>query len=301
MQRLYEDIEEVARRPIPVVIVGPTGAGKELVARAIHQASGRTGRYVALNVHALPEGLADAELFGVVRGAYTGATNSRPGLMEAASGGTLLLDEAGDLTKPLQARLLRALESGQIRPVGGTAARPADFRLLICTQTGPTELVQGGHWRADFRYRVAGFVLTVPSLVDHAPDIPVLARHALRERRGEVAWEEVELLLLAHHWPGNVRELERVLVCADVLARGGVLTGEHVARAIVQVGGPPGRPGGRTIDEVVQAHVLSVLKQTGFNINASSRILGISRSGLYQKLRRWRLAEVLREPVAVFD
>lgn len=301
MRRLYADIEAVARRTLPIVVVGPTGAGKELVARAIHHASGRPGRYVALNVHALPEGLADAELFGVIRGAYTGASHTRAGLIEAAAAGTLLLDEAGDLPLALQARLLRALEAGEVRPMGGTVSRPVDFRLLVCTQATPTDLVLDGRWRPDFRYRVAGFVLTVPSLRDRASDIPHLARHFLRARTAPIDWRGLESRLLDHEWPGNVRELERVLACADVLARGGRLTGEHLERAIAQVGGPPGRAGGRTIDEVVQGHILKVLEQSGFNISASSRILGISRSGLYQMLRRWRLAEVLREAIVRFD
>jgi DNA-binding NtrC family response regulator len=303
MQRLYGDIERVARRPLPIVVWGPTGTGKELVARAVHAASGRRGRYVALNVHALPETLAEAELFGVVRGAYTGATASRQGLVESASGGTLMLDEANELPLALQAKLLRVLEAGEFRPVGGSAPQRADFRLIIATQERPAELRSDGRWRSDFYYRVTGYTIQVPSLCDRISDLELLVGHVLRTRGVDEVASDVLELLRAHKFPGNVRELIRILEQAHVRAGSQALDVECVRAAIASIG----EIGETVFDsvntslvEVERAHIARVLRSTQWDIARSSLILGLSRSSLYRKLRRHglRVGEPARSPTS---
>jgi DNA-binding NtrC family response regulator len=298
MQRVYEEIDRVAATSLPVVITGPTGSGKELVAAALHTGSGRPGPYQALNVHQVTESLAEATLFGAARGAYTGATVARAGLFAAADHGTLLLDEAGDVPVILQAKLLRVIETGRIRRLGTEAETSVDVRLVIATQRAPSELARTGSWRPDFAYRVAGWVIKLPPLAQRASDIPLLARHLLGGRLDPVNWAEVTETLQRHHWPGNVRELQRILGCADLLAKGVELGARQITEAMDRIGlrAPASRMASlnewnRTLDEVSRDHVRRVLEMTAFDIRAASAILGVGRSTLFRRIREWGLRD----------
>lgn len=301
MQRVYKEIDRVAATMIPVVITGPTGSGKELVAAALHAGSGRPGALQALNVHQITESLAEVTLFGATRGAYTGAMATRAGLFASADHGTLLLDEAGDISGSLQAKLLRAIETGRIRRVGTESETRVNVRLVIATQRPPSELTRMGSWRPDFAYRVSGWVIELPPLAQRTSDIPLLARHLLASRRELVEWDEVTNELQRHHWPGNVRELQRILGCADLLAEGVELGARQIREALDRIGlrsqaSPEGAEShwNRSLDEVSRDHVRRVLEVTAFNITAASVILGVGRSTLFRRVRDWGLREVAR-------
>ena len=229
MQRLRQLIERVAQARSTVLIQGESGTGKELVARAIHDASPRAGRrFVAINCAAIPEGLLESELFGHRRGAFTDASRDKPGLFEEADGGTLFLDEIGELPLVLQAKLLRALQDGQIRRLGATEPTAVDVRLVAATLRDLAEAVRDGRFREDLYYRLNVVPLAIPALRERAEDIPQLARffaqrHAQRHRLGEVELSDAAAAALSRMpWPGNVRELENTLERAVVLAEGPV-------------------------------------------------------------------------------
>lgn len=286
MVMLRNEIARAAREPAPVVIEGPTGVGKELCARGLHDGSGRAGRLVAVNVAALPESLQDAELFGTERGAYTGAT-SRPGLLEQASKGTLFLDEAAELTLPAQAKLLRALEEGQVRRVGGTIERRAAFRLVLTVQQPPATMLAAGRWREDFYYRVAGLVLRVPPLVERISDLKPLGDHFLAALGRSGLSPAMERVLAAHRWPGNVRELRRVLERACFLAGTDTLTDAHCRRALVAVAlerDVARAPASRTLAEVDREYICHVLHQVGGRTSDAAKVLGLSLGQLYRRL-----------------
>lgn len=188
MHRLRAEIAQAALVDAPVVIEGKTGSGKEVAVELLHQRSGRAGQLVAVNVAALPEQLIESELFGSVRGAFTGAHADRPGLIEGAAEGTLFLDEAAELPLMLQVKLLRALEGGVIRRVGATRDTRIRFRLVLSSQEPPGSLVSAGKWRSDFYYRVAGIHLRVPALAEHVSDVPLLIDHFLAQL-GRPPWD----------------------------------------------------------------------------------------------------------------
>ena len=228
LEQVRRLIARVAASEATVLVRGETGTGKELVARAIHEGSGRAnGPLVAVNCGALPEHLVESELFGHRRGAFTGADEHRAGLFEVADGGTLFLDEIGELSRPLQSRLLRALESGEIRRVGDNQAIMVDVRVVCATHRSLEEMVKAGDFREDLLFRINTFEITVPPLRDRGEDIPVLVDHFVRRARPQtppeaaVADAAVLAAMAAHHWPGNIRELanavEHALVLCDDL------------------------------------------------------------------------------------
>src|SRR5690242_19992459 len=215
---LYKEIARVAPTRSTILIVGESGAGKELVARSIHQHSTRSaGSFVAVNCGALTETLLEAELFGHVRGAFTGAVNDRKGLWEEAAGGTLFLDEVGETSPALQVKLLRALQEGEIRRVGSSRATQVDARILAATNRNLEQDVKAGKFREDLFYRLSVVTLRVPSLKERRTDIPLLAEHSLSivlDREGHKQLklsEETIRTLVAYNWPGNVRELESAI------------------------------------------------------------------------------------------
>ena len=290
MTRLRSEIVQAAAVRFPGVIHGETGAGKELVAAAIHAAADPRQRFVPVNVTTLPEQLVESELFGVGQGAYTGAGKPRPGLVEDAAGGTLLLDEAADLAPAVQAKLLRTLDTGEVRRVGTTHHRRIAFRLLISMQIPPEQLVETGRWRPDFYYRVSGVVLRVPALRERASDIPHLVNHMLAEL-GHAPLAPGRLAALSGlPWPGNVRQLRRVVErtlfqfsgeCSiDALLR--------VARAM-HLASPgaarpdPTRPRTRLAGAEAQ-QLRSVLDSTNHDTREAARVLGISRSQVYRRM-----------------
>jgi DNA-binding NtrC family response regulator len=288
MLALFEELRSAAPLVSPVLIEGETGTGKELVAQALHVLSKRKGKLVVVNVAELAEPLAEAELFGVARGAYTGAAASRPGLIMAADQGTLFLDEAGDLPPALQLKLLRVLEGGRIRHVGAEAERPVVFRLLLSVRQTARDLLAAGRWRPDFYYRVAGIAIRTPLLAERRSDVPALANHFLAELGASPLPVEELADLRRHAWPGNVRELRRVVERALHHARGRGVVAEDLRRALGAENGTGSeaerRSGSRTLRDMERRHIEATLASVAGNWEAAAEELGLSRSAFYRRL-----------------
>ncbi|HEX3236753.1 MAG TPA: sigma-54 dependent transcriptional regulator [Gemmatimonadales bacterium] len=302
--QVMKTLARVAPSQATVLVTGETGTGKELVARTIHQFSERANRrFVAVNCSALAEGLLESELFGHVRGAFTGATTSRPGLFREADHGTLFLDEIGDISQPLQSRLLRALQEHEIVPVGSETPVKVDVRVVAATHRDLPELVRQGGFREDLYYRLNVVTLALPPLRERRQDIPLLMDHFLRELatrhgRGPVAVDpEAQRRLLGYEWPGNIRELQNVLERAMLLAEQDVIGYEHLPTEVHPPASSPGAdatpvpdPGPmRSLESVERDHVMRVLAACGGNREETSRILGISRRTLSRMIQRWNL------------
>jgi DNA-binding NtrC family response regulator len=297
MRRLAVLVGRVAPREVTVLVTGESGTGKELVAEAIVRASPRAGRpFVRFNCAALAPELAEAELFGHARGAFTGATRARPGLFGEADGGTILLDEVGELAAEAQAKLLRVLQEGEVRPVGEERARKVDVRVLASTHRDLAEEVRAGRFREDLFYRLDVVHLRIPPLRERPEDVPVLVRHFLArfaERFGVPAVHAADAVvqrLVGQPWPGNVRELE------------------HVVERLVALSPPegldlsllPGASAGEErallpLRERVQAYerglVVEALREARGNRSEAARRLGVSRVTLHDKLRRYGLGD----------
>jgi two-component system response regulator AtoC len=297
MVAVYRTIARVAPLDTTVLVQGETGTGKELVARAIHYASPRAHRpFVVVDCAALPETLVESELFGHERGAFTGATHSRRGLLETADGSTCLLDEVGELSPPLQAKLLRVLQERVIRRVGGNEPIPVDVRIIAATNRDLKKQVEEGGFREDLYYRLNVVTIHVPPLRERPEDIPLLAHHFLRRwatATGKAVTglaPEVLARLMAHPWPGNVRELEHVIERAVALTASSVLQPEDLPPDLGPAGTPvaPSLPAGRpmTLEELKRWYVERVLAETGGNKARAAAILGIDRRTLYRLLAR---------------
>ncbi|MCC6215420.1 MAG: sigma 54-interacting transcriptional regulator [Polyangiaceae bacterium] len=300
MRALLSQIDRVVDTRVTVLVEGETGTGKELVASAIHHRSRRRGKlFVAQNCAALPDNLLESELFGHRRGAFTGATEDKKGLFEVADGGTLFLDEVTEMPLALQAKLLRVLQEGEIRPLGATAARTVDVRIVAACNRELEGEVRAGRFREDLFYRLRVFPLRVPPLRERTEDVPLLAAHFLaRYSRefgkgvGGFAQQTLELLR-AYEWPGNVRELEneiqRLLLQAEP---GALLTPELLSAGIRRVEGVVGAAGVtkgtlREMVEQVERHLVAEsLREHGGNKTSAARALGITREGLHKKLRQ---------------
>jgi two-component system, NtrC family, response regulator HydG len=294
MQQLYELIERLAGVPSPALIVGETGTGKELVARAIHHQGPRTrSAFVAVNCAAVPEALLESELFGHARGAFTGATQPRKGLFLEADGGTLLLDEIGDMPLTLQAKLLRVLESGEIRAVGSDSVRRCDVRILAATHRVLEDLVADNRFREDLYYRLKVITVRLPPLRERAEDIPLLAEHFVARFRARVPTSPVlglaaeSLRLLEEHgWPGNVRELEHVIESAVVTGSSAVVTPKDLEAQLAVVSRHPLDRARREmipLRDLEQEYINWVLERTGGNKTRAAEILGIDPSTLYRR------------------
>ena len=297
MQQLFRLIGDVAPSEASVLVRGETGTGKELVARALHYASGRAqGPFVMVNCAALSEGLLESELFGHVQGAFTGAVAERRGRFEEASGGTIFLDEIGDVTPAVQVKLLRVLQERTVERVGDNRSLPVDVRVVSATHRDLEALVAAGRFREDLYYRIKVVSLTLPPLRERREDIPLLAEHFLRRLRGGAApvaglAPEALRLLLDHPWPGNVRELENSLEHAHVLSRGRTIRPEHLPPEVAAgaggaarglTGAPPHSPAERDL-------LAAALARTGWNRTRAARQLGIDRSTLWRKIREYGL------------
>jgi DNA-binding NtrC family response regulator len=297
---VMKTVARVATSQATVLLTGETGTGKELIARAIHDYSDRAARrFVAVNCSALAEGVLESELFGHLKGAFTGAGVTRAGLFREADGGTIFLDEIGDVSPGLQTRLLRVLQEREITPVGADIPVRVDVRVLAATHQDLEALVKQGRFREDLYYRLKVVTVKLPPLRERLQDLPLLVHHFLRDLAAQHSREpvaldpEAESLLLAHSWPGNVRELVNVLERALVLAAQGVIGPEHLTSelregsAAPRDGLPSLTPALRPLAEVEREHVLGVLQSTGGNREHAARILGISRRTLVRMLQRW--------------
>jgi DNA-binding NtrC family response regulator len=305
MIEVYKLIGAVAPTRTPVLIRGETGTGKEVIARAIHFNSGAAQEpFIAVNCTALSETLLESELFGHVRGAFTGAMQERRGRFELAGSGTLFLDEIGDISAGFQAKLLRVLQEREFEPVGGERTRRTDARVIAATHRPLEERVRAGAFREDLYFRLRVVEIEVPPLRERRADIPLLAEHLLRRISREMhkeihLTEEAVGALLAHGWPGNVRELENALTRAAVLARGRSIAVEQLgvarpARGAASADGPgTSRIAGATgaeepsLADVERSHIVRVLTRTRGNKREACRMLRISRPRLDRLITRY--------------
>ncbi len=289
MRRVVETVAVVAPSDAPVLILGPSGAGKEMIAQLIHAWSARgASPLVIANCAGLPESLIESELFGHTRGAFTGASAAREGYFRTAHGGTLFLDEIGELPLHLQPKLLRALESGQITPVGSDVPLEVDTRLVAATNRDLAEAVGQGRFREDLYYRINVVELVVPALADRYDDIlPLATRFASQCAGARVRLSpQAVQCLFAHRWPGNVRELRNAMQRACLLARGDVILPEHLPPKIAALAGENSLSErlGR-LSQVERATILATLDECGGNRTHAAKKLGISRRALIYKLR----------------
>ena len=295
MRRVLDLARRVARVDSTVLLHGESGVGKEAVARLIHAESARAVRpFVAVNCAAVPEALLESELFGHARGAFTGASQERPGLFEAAAGGTLLLDEIGDLPPGMQAKLLRVLQEREVRRLGENRTRPVDVRVLAATHRDLPAEIAAGRFRQDLFYRLRVIELRVPPLRERREDILPLARAFLSEvaRRTRCKAEgftpRAADQLLRWGWPGNVRELHNVVERAVVLARRSRVDVEDLPDEVrTAVPGPDGPGGTRTLADVEREYILAVLRSLGGNKAQAAAQLGIGAATLFRKLKRY--------------
>ncbi len=299
MQDVFELITEVADSDATVLIEGESGTGKELVARAIHHLGARSaGPYVAVNCSALAEGVLESELFGHVQGAFTGATRDKRGRFEAAAGGTIFLDEIGDVAPAIQVKLLRVLQHRVIERVGSDESVPVDIRVIAATNRPLAEMVAEGSFRRDFYYRLRVVPIHLPPLRERRDDLPLLAQHFVERFREETGRNvegldpEATALLLDYPWPGNVRELENAIEYAFVKVRGGLIGPEHLppelsnprpaaSPAALYGEGPVSAERRGVPDEATIRHELH---QAGWNIARAARRLQISRTTLYKRI-----------------
>ncbi|MCC7535683.1 MAG: sigma 54-interacting transcriptional regulator [Deltaproteobacteria bacterium] len=286
MHRVLATLDRVIDSGLSVLVQGESGTGKELVARAIHVHSPRaSGPFVGINCAALPESLLESELFGHVRGAFTGADRDRPGLMVAARGGTLFLDEIGEMPMSMQAKLLRALQEREVRPIGSAAAVPVDFRLVCATNRALREEAEQGRFRRDLYYRVGVVEVTLPPLRERSEDVPAIAARVL-ERLGRELGKTTPRLspramqaLMAYAWPGNVRELENVLAKAAITAESDEI---GVGDLDLRARRPEHLPARRRATE--KEELLEALARSGGHAGKAARALGVSRATFYRRL-----------------
>ncbi|HRD33940.1 MAG TPA: sigma-54 dependent transcriptional regulator [Rhodocyclaceae bacterium] len=293
ISRLRQIVQRIAPMPSTVLIQGESGVGKEVVARALHQWSPRADKpFVPVNCAAIPAELIESELFGHVKGAFTGAREARDGLFHYAHGGTLFLDEIGDLPLALQSRLLRVLEERRVRPLGAEAEVPVDVRVLAATNRDLYAEVEACRFREDLFYRLEVVTLTVPALRERVEDVPDLAAafmHQLSMQLGLpplLVGPEVSARMRAHSWPGNVRELRNFIERS-------LLFGEFPVDTLGEAAGRARAPARRTdavplpLEEVEKNHILAVLKHCGGNKTRAAELLGVSRKTLERKCAEW--------------
>jgi DNA-binding NtrC family response regulator len=301
MRRVYALVDRVADTPMTVLILGETGVGKEVVAEAVHRRSGRRGRpFVRLNCACLPETLLESELFGHEKGAFTGADRRKVGYFEAAAGGTILLDEMGEITPAVQAKLLRVLEQRKLTRVGGTQEIDVDVRVLCATNRDLEDDVARRAFREDLYFRISGFTILVPPLRDRRPEILPLADHFLGQLARELGQPaprvgaDARLLLESYQWPGNVRELRNALERAMVLQTSGVIEVEDLPERLRDAEPPSTRPEGppgildvrQQVAEVERASIQAVLDACGGNQTQAARKLGLSRRALIYRMEK---------------
>ncbi len=297
------DLLDVSTRVAPtestVLIQGPSGSGKELIATLIHRGSTRKDRpFIPVNCAAVPESLIESELFGHEKGAFTDAVAQRRGLVEVADGGTLFLDEIGEVSLAVQPKLLRFLQTGEYRRVGGNQVLTADVRVISASNRDLRQAVSEGRFREDLLYRLNVITLEVPALRSRKEDVPELVEHLLRRKARPAGPLRVEPrameLLVQYDWPGNVRELENVLERASILCRDGIIRPEDIALPVPSPGPTAGRGmlgNSVSIREIERNHIHGVLKLVHWNKVAAAEILGISLKTLYTKITTYELTK----------
>ena len=301
MQEVMRIIEMAAPSSASVLITGETGSGKEIVARTIHKLSPRAaGPFVAINCSAIPETLMESEIFGHERGAFTGAAERRVGCFELADGGTLLLDEIGEMPAPTQAKLLRVLEDRKVRRLGSKTETPVDVRVLAATNKDPEQAVASGGLRQDLFFRLNVFHIHLPPLREHKEDIPLLAEHILRDvnakhqKNVRGIGAEVLDIFMSHTWPGNIRELRNVLERAAIMSEKELVSRSSLPGEFGKVAAKsPGDlstirfPIGTTVDAMERELILQTLQATGNNKTRAAELLGVSLKTLHNKLKEY--------------
>jgi len=296
MQEVFETIADVAPSESSILILGETGTGKELIARAIHANSKRMGGpFVPINCGAIPESLMESELFGYEKGSFTGALRPKKGLIEVAEGGTLFLDEVGEISLKMQVDLLRVLQDKRFYRVGALESTKADFRLISATHRDIAQHIEQARFRQDFYYRINVITLRVPPLRERKEDIPLLvaqfvSRFATETNRDVDSVDEKAIdLLIQYDWPGNIRELENVVERAVVTARKRVISVEAFAYLFPEriCATPSGSP--RSLEEVEIEHIRRVLDEEEWNVSTAAKMLKVDRTTLHKKIRKYGL------------
>ena len=293
MEEIFELIPEVAQSDASVLIVGETGTGKELVAKAIHAKSRRAhSPFIAINCGAMPDTLLESELFGYQKGAFTGATHPRKGFLEVVSGGTLFLDEIGEISKRMQVDLLRVLEEKKVTRLGERQPIDVDFRLVSATRRDLEKEIKEGRFREDFFYRINVIMVPIPALKKRKEDIPLLVQHFIEKYSQEtkkkvdhVSRHALELLR-AYDWPGNVRELENAVERAVVLSKSRTLGTEDFS--FLRTSYVPSA-GSLSLREMEKDHIERILKEWDWNVTKASKVLGINRVTLHKMIKRYNL------------
>jgi len=294
IRRLLDVLPQFAASNSTVLIEGPSGTGKELFAQAIHDLSPRKGKkFVAVNCGALPDSLLESELFGYKAGAFTDARQDKPGRFALAHGGTIFLDEIGDVSTAMQSKLLRVLQERVFEPLGSIEPVHVDVRVIAATNRNLGQLVRKGAFREDLYYRVNVVRLELPPLRNRREDVPLLAEHfvakfnRLQGRHIAGVSEEVTAILLEHDYPGNVRELENIIEHAFVLCRGPLIERRHLPPELREAAGPEPRPGlgGLTLRALEKMHITEAVRRHGGNRTAAARELGINPSTLFRKVK----------------
>ena len=299
MQEIFEILPDVAESRSTVLIQGESGTGKELLARAIHQLSGRSGGpLVVVNCGALPDTLLESELFGHVAGAFTDARKDRPGRFALADGGSIFLDEIGDVSPALQARLLRVLQDGTFEPLGAASTEVSDARVIAATNRDLDAMVESGEFRPDLYYRIHVVTLDLPPLRERREDIPLLVEHFVNRMRKlsgkEISGVSPSVLevLMRHHFPGNIRELENVIEHAFVMCRKGEILIRHLpvsmSASAAEGGGAPA-----SLEDVERDFLLGALERNGWNRAATARELGVHKTTLWRKMKRLEIESSL--------
>jgi transcriptional regulator with PAS, ATPase and Fis domain len=296
---VFEWIRTAAKSDISVLVLGPTGSGKELVARMIHELSRRNvAKFQAVNCAALPDTLFESEIFGYEKGAFTGAHDRKPGRLELAHEGTLFLDEIGDMSLMAQAKLLRVLEERRFERLGGSKSIAVDFRLISATNRPLEQFVRDGRFREDLYYRVNAFAIRLPSLRERQVDIPVLAQRFLARYCAAQGLpldsksfsREALDLLLTYQWPGNIRELESTVSRAALSAPGRAIRAQDIEFLHAQT--PTVQQSGERLPSLAEserAHIVRVLEAVDWNKKEAARVLDISRGTLYRKIVEYEL------------
>lgn len=289
-REIRSTIVQVARTDLPVLIVGPTGAGKELVAQSLHHVSRRSGLCVAVNVCAIGESMFEASLFGHVRGAFTGAIRDSGGLLLEADGGTLFLDEISGLPPAAQAKLLRAIETRVFRPVGGSRDRRSAFRVVSATNEPLDELAAEGRFRWDLLHRLSGIVIAIPPLRDRLDDIPMLIRHFVATNGLGASGVTVDdggmRALQQHDWPGNVRELRHVLERSAALSPSTALGRDDIMRALAH----GQRPKQNEVDLAERDRLVDIMELHHWDTAAAAARFGVHRGTIYRWLQRFGIS-----------